>query len=63
MTSVADQEPAKRRCAIVGAGVSGLPSARWAKEYGFEPTVFELRDNVGGLWYFQEEKTECESGC
>ncbi|CAD5207776.1 unnamed protein product [Bursaphelenchus xylophilus] len=47
-----------KRCAIIGAGVSGLPSARWAKAYGYEPVVFELRNNVGGLWYYQNENTE-----
>ncbi|CAD5207774.1 unnamed protein product [Bursaphelenchus xylophilus] len=48
----------RKRCAIIGAGVSGLPSARWAKAYGYEPVIFELRDNVGGLWYYQEQETE-----
>ncbi|CAD5208381.1 unnamed protein product [Bursaphelenchus xylophilus] len=48
----------RKRCAIVGAGVSGLPSARWAKEYGYDPVIFELRDNLGGLWYYTDDKTE-----
>ncbi|CAD5205351.1 unnamed protein product [Bursaphelenchus okinawaensis] len=51
-------ESNQKRCAIIGAGVSGLPSARWAKEYGYEPVIFEVRDNVGGLWYYQDKETE-----
>ncbi|KAH7700278.1 CBN-FMO-2 protein [Aphelenchoides avenae] len=40
------------RCAIVGAGASGLPAARWARKYGLEPVVFEASDDIGGIWRY-----------
>ncbi|KHJ97124.1 Flavin-binding monooxygenase-like protein [Oesophagostomum dentatum] len=47
-----------KRVAIVGAGPSGLPSARHALLYGFEPVVFEMSDKVGGLWNYKPQ--DCE---
>ncbi|KAK6731298.1 hypothetical protein RB195_007645 [Necator americanus] len=47
-----------KRVAIVGAGPSGLPSARHALLYGFEPVVFEMTDKVGGLWNYKPQDSE-----
>jgi dimethylaniline monooxygenase (N-oxide forming) len=38
------------KVAIIGAGVSGLLSAKYAKENGFTPTVFDKKSTVGGIW-------------
>lgn len=38
------------RVAIVGAGPGGLVAAKWLKQYGFEPVIFEQSDDVGGQW-------------
>ncbi|KAI3420107.1 hypothetical protein GPALN_003433 [Globodera pallida] len=46
----------KKRCAIVGAAVSGLPSARWALAYDYEPVIFERLDKIGGLWRYKPEQ-------
>ncbi|KAH7693809.1 Dimethylaniline monooxygenase, partial [Aphelenchoides avenae] len=43
------------RCAIVGAGASGLPAARWAREYGLEPVVSEASDDIGGIWRYSDD--------
>ncbi|KAH7721694.1 CBN-FMO-2 protein [Aphelenchoides avenae] len=43
------------RCAIVGAGASGLPAARWALEYGVKPVVFEASDDIGGIWRYSND--------
>lgn len=43
----------KPRVAIIGAGASGLPSARWALNYDVEPVVFEEGSEVGGLWRYK----------
>jgi Flavin-binding monooxygenase-like len=38
------------RIAVIGAGPSGLAAAKQAREAGFEPTVFEAADALGGQW-------------
>src|SRR3954452_5602939 len=38
--------------AIIGAGVSGLCTAKALRDRGIEHTVFEASDDVGGNWYF-----------
>lgn len=38
------------RIAIVGAGVAGLCTARTLLRAGFEVTVYEQADDVGGVW-------------
>jgi dimethylaniline monooxygenase (N-oxide forming) len=42
--------PAGGRVAVIGAGPSGLVVAKHALEAGFEPTVFEASDGLGGQW-------------
>jgi len=37
--------------AIVGAGPSGLVAAKQALDAGFDVTVFEASDDLGGQWY------------
>jgi dimethylaniline monooxygenase (N-oxide forming) len=39
------------RVAVVGAGPSGLLAAKHALAAGFDPTVFEAGDDVGGQWH------------
>jgi cation diffusion facilitator CzcD-associated flavoprotein CzcO len=36
--------------AIIGGGVSGICSAKWAKHEGYQVTVFEKNDTLGGNW-------------
>ena len=43
------------RVAVIGAGPSGLVAARHALEAGFEPTVFEASDDLGGQWHTSAE--------
>jgi hypothetical protein len=38
------------RIAIVGAGPGGLTAAKYAIEAGFDVTVFEASDDLGGQW-------------
>lgn len=38
------------KVAIVGGGPAGLVAAKYLKEQGFEPTVFEQSDGIGGQW-------------
>ncbi|TKR87684.1 hypothetical protein L596_012045 [Steinernema carpocapsae] len=45
------------RIAIIGAGACGLPCIRHALLYDVEPVVFDLSDEVGGLWNFKANNT------
>ena len=39
------------RVAVVGAGPGGLVAAKHALEAGFDATVFEASDDLGGQWH------------
>jgi dimethylaniline monooxygenase (N-oxide forming) len=39
-----------RSVAIIGAGPSGLVTARWLIREGFEPVIFDQGDQLGGQW-------------
>ena len=39
------------RVAVVGAGPGGLVTAKHALEAGFDVSVFEESDDVGGQWH------------
>lgn len=36
--------------AVIGAGVSGIGSARVFIEKGYDVTVYEATDKLGGIW-------------
>jgi dimethylaniline monooxygenase (N-oxide forming) len=40
----------RRRVAVIGAGISGLATARCLLEEGLDPVVFEQAAQSGGLW-------------
>jgi dimethylaniline monooxygenase (N-oxide forming) len=46
-------ETRHRKVAIVGSGPSGLVAAKYLKEHGFEPVIFEQADDIGGQWNVQ----------
>jgi hypothetical protein len=39
------------RVAVIGAGPGGLVAAKYAIEAGFDTTVFEASDDLGGQWH------------
>ncbi|XP_017124354.1 senecionine N-oxygenase [Drosophila elegans] len=39
---------------IIGAGTAGICCARHSIENGFQTTVFELSDRIGGTWVYNE---------
>ncbi|XP_046579584.1 dimethylaniline monooxygenase [N-oxide-forming] 2-like [Haliotis rubra] len=49
---------ARKRVAIIGAGLSGLAAIKSCLEEGLEPVCYEQYDNFGGVWYFTEEYRE-----
>jgi dimethylaniline monooxygenase (N-oxide forming) len=46
----ANQQGSQRRVAIIGSGPGGLVAARYLKQHGFEPVIFEQDDEIGGQW-------------
>jgi cation diffusion facilitator CzcD-associated flavoprotein CzcO len=42
--------PAGARVAVIGAGPSGLVASKHALDAGFDVTVFEASDALGGQW-------------
>lgn len=41
---------------VLGAGISGITTAKCLKEYGFSVLVLEKTDEIGGLWTFREKE-------
>lgn len=39
---------------IIGAGPAGLISAKHALAYGYNVTIYEKNDDLGGTWLFTE---------
>lgn len=44
-----------RKIAVIGAGPSGLVSAKNALDYGHDVIVFEQNSKVGGLWNYSDK--------
>ena len=44
-----------KRVAIVGAGASGLCSAKYLLQAGFDVTVFEIGTQIGGMWCYNND--------
>lgn len=42
--------------AVIGAGPSGLCSAKHSLAHGFNVTVYEQHEKLGGTWNYTEEK-------
>ncbi|XP_011372520.1 dimethylaniline monooxygenase [N-oxide-forming] 5-like [Pteropus vampyrus] len=49
---------AKKRVAVIGAGISGLAAIKCCLDEDLEPTCFEWNDDIGGLWKFQKNTLE-----
>ncbi|KAH9423224.1 hypothetical protein DERP_003502 [Dermatophagoides pteronyssinus] len=47
-------EKPKNVC-IIGAGLSGMVTAKSCLEYGLQPIVYERTKNLGGLWRYREQ--------
>ena len=44
----------KRHVAVIGAGTAGLCAAKHAIQNGFDVTVFERANQVGGTWVYTD---------
>ena len=52
----------RKKVCIIGAGPSGLNSAKYALENGLLPTIFEKSNEIGGLWISLLSKTAIWDG-
>ncbi|XP_048214142.1 flavin-containing monooxygenase 5-like [Perognathus longimembris pacificus] len=43
-----------KNVAVIGAGVSGLGAIKSCLEEGLEPVCFEMSNDIGGLWRYEE---------
>lgn len=41
--------------AIIGSGNSGLVSAKHSLDYGYNVTVYEQSEAIGGIWFYTNE--------
>ena len=48
----------RSKVAIIGSGPGGIVTAKYLKQHGFEPVVFEQNDAIGGQW----NTRSCSSG-
>ena len=48
--------------AVIGAGMAGVCAAKNALSYGFNVTVFEQTDNIGGTWVYTDETDKDKYG-
>ena len=43
------------KVAIIGAGASGIISAKLFLDKGFDVTIFEKTDSIAGVWNYTEQ--------
>lgn len=53
--SVDSQEAPVKTVAIIGAGTSGLVSAKYSLGQGYDVTIFEQNEQLGGIWWYTDE--------
>lgn len=53
--SVDVQESPIKTVAIIGAGTSGLVSAKYSLAQGYDVTIYEQNEQLGGIWWYTEE--------
>ncbi|MFL5256629.1 MAG: NAD(P)-binding protein [Rhodopila sp.] len=44
-----------KKIAIIGAGASGLCSAKYLLQAGFDVTIFEIGSQIGGMWCYRND--------
>ena len=47
-------QPIRADVCVIGAGISGLATAKCLREAGLNVVVYERTGEVGGLWVFRE---------
>lgn len=50
LPEIDDEHKTRGHVAVIGAGLTGIATAAHCISYGYEVTIFEQRDFVGGIW-------------
>lgn len=50
------------KVAIIGAGQAGLCSAKRAIDEGFNVTIYEQSEHIGGIWHYTEKTGKDQYG-
>lgn len=53
--AVSDDKKSVLNMAVIGAGPTGLVSAKYSIEQGYNVTIFEQGEELGGLWVYSNE--------
>lgn len=48
--------------AIIGAGASGLASAKYTLAQGYNVTVYEQTEQLGGIWWYTDQTGKDQYG-
>lgn len=48
--------------AVIGAGTSGLVSAKYALAQGYNVTVYEQTEQFGGIWWYTDKTGKTNYG-
>lgn len=48
--------------AVIGAGTAGLCSAKHSIAHGFNVTIYEQNDQIGGIWWYTDKTEKNEYG-
>lgn len=48
------KEPVLNVC-VIGAGASGIGSAKYSLAYGYNVTIFEQAEELGGIWWYTDQ--------
>lgn len=48
--------------AVIGAGTSGLASAKYALAQGYNVTIYEQTEQFGGIWWYTDKTGKDQYG-
>lgn len=60
--SAAQNEMPVSNVAIIGAGASGLTSAKYALAHGYNVTIYEQTEQIGGIWWYTNQTGKDQYG-
>lgn len=53
--SVDTEESPTKEVAVIGAGTSGLTAAKYSIAQGYDVTIYEQNEQLGGIWWYTDQ--------